>query len=79
MRPRDLFGVALRVLGVWFAYMAAYAALYVAMKESGMAINSQISATQDKLLVGFYLALAFILLVLPNHIVALCYGPEKKT
>jgi hypothetical protein len=44
-----------------------------------MAINSQVSATQDKLLVGFYLALAFILLVLPNHIVALCYGPEKKT
>jgi hypothetical protein len=79
MRPRDLFGVALRVLGVWFVYLAAYAALYVAMKESSMAINSQVSATQDKLLVGFYLALAFILLVLPNHIVALCYGPEKKT
>jgi hypothetical protein len=79
MRPRDLFGVALRVLGVWFVYMAAYAALYVAMKESTMAINSQVSATQDKLLVGFYLALAFILLVLPNHIAALCYGPEKKT
>ena len=79
MKPRDLFGVALRVLGVWFVYMAAYAALYVAMKESAMAINSQVSATQDKLLVGFYLALAFILLVLPNHIVALCYGPEKKT
>jgi hypothetical protein len=79
MRPRDLFGVALRVLGVWFVTMAAYAALYVAMKVSAMAINSQVSATQDKLLVGFYLALAFILLVLPNHIVALCYGPEKKT
>ena len=79
MRPRDLFGVALRVLGVWFVYMAAYAALYVAMKESTMAINSQVSATQDKLLVGFYLALAFILLVLPNHVVTLCYGPEKKT
>lgn len=79
MQPRDLFGVALRVLGVWFVTMAAYAALYVVMKESAMAINSQVSATQDKLLVGFYLALAFILLVLPNHIVALCYGPEKKT
>jgi hypothetical protein len=79
MRPRDLFGVALRVPGVWFVTMAAYAALFLTMKESAMAINSQVSATQDKLLVGFYLALAFILLVLPNHIVALCYGPEKKT
>ena len=78
MRPRDLFGVALRVLGVWFVTMAAYAALYLVMKESTMAINSQVSATQDKLLVGFYLALAFILLVLPNHIVALCYGPERS-
>jgi hypothetical protein len=79
MRPRDLFGVALRVLGVWFVYMSAYVGLYLAMKESAMAINSQVSTTQDKLLIGFYLALAFILLVLPNHIVALCYGPENKT
>jgi len=78
MTPRDLFGVALRVLGVWFVYMAAYAALFLIMKETAMPINSQVSATQDKLLVGFYLAAAFILLILPNHIVALCYGPDKK-
>ncbi|HWM61683.1 MAG TPA: hypothetical protein VNN98_05995 [Rhizomicrobium sp.] len=79
MNPRDLFGVALRMLGVWFVYNAAYAGLYLAMKEEAMPFNSTVSATQDKLLVGFYLALAFILLVLPNHVVALCYGPEKKT
>jgi hypothetical protein len=78
MGPRDLFGVGLRLLGVWFAYMAAYAGLFLAMKESAMPINSQVSVTQDKLLVGFYLALAFILLVLTEHIVRLCYGPAKS-
>jgi hypothetical protein len=48
------------------------------MKQVDLPLNSQVSMTQDKLLVGFYLALAFVLLVLANRIVALCYGPEKK-
>ena len=78
MQPRDIFGVALRVLGVWFLYDACYAGLYLAMKQADLPLNSQVSMTQDKLLVGFYLALAFVLLVLANRIVALCYGPEKK-
>ncbi|HMH66224.1 MAG TPA: hypothetical protein VK515_11580 [Rhizomicrobium sp.] len=79
MNPRDLFAVALRVLGVWFVYDAAYAGLYLVMKEASLQLNSQVSVTQDKLLVGFYLAAALILLVLTDRIVALCYGPEKKT
>jgi hypothetical protein len=78
MQPRDIFGVALRVLGVWFLYDACYAGLYLAMKQADLPLNSQVSMTQDKLLVGFYLALAFVLLILANRIVALCYGPEKK-
>jgi hypothetical protein len=77
MRPRDLFGVALRVLGVWFLYDAFNAGLYLAMKEANLPLNSQVSMTQDKLLVGFYLALAFVLLILANRIVALCYGPDR--
>jgi hypothetical protein len=78
MNPRDLFGVALRVLGVWFLYDAAYAGLYLGMKEASMPLNSAVSPTQDKLLVGFYLAAAFILLILTERIVALAYGPDKK-
>jgi hypothetical protein len=77
MKPRDLFGVALRVLGVWFLYDAANAGLYLGMKEAALGINSQVSMPQDKLLVGFYLALAFILLILTDKIVALCYGPDR--
>jgi hypothetical protein len=77
MQPRDLFGVALRVLGVWFLYDAFNAGLYLVMKEANLPLNSQVSMTQDKLLVGFYLALAFVLLVLANRIVALCYGPDR--
>ena len=77
MRPRDLFGVALRVLGVWFLYDAFIAGLYLGMKEANLPLNSQVSMTQDKLLVGFYLALAFVLLVLANRIVTLCYGPDR--
>lgn len=47
------------------------------MKEADLPLNSQISMTQDKLLVGFYLALALALLILANRIVALCYGPDR--
>jgi hypothetical protein len=77
MRPRDLFGVALRVRGVWFLYNACYAGLYLGMKEAALPLNSAVSMTQDKLLVGFYGALAFVLLVLADHIVRLCYGPAR--
>jgi hypothetical protein len=78
MRPRDLFGVGLRLLGVWFVYDACYAGLYLGMKQANLPLNSQVSVTQDKLLVGFYLALAFVLLILTDKIVTLCYGPEKN-
>ena len=78
MRPRDLFGVGLRLLGVWFVYDACYAGLYLSMKQANLPLNSQVSVTQDKLLIGFYLALAFVLLILTDKIVTLCYGPEKN-
>jgi hypothetical protein len=78
MRARDLFGVGLRLMGVWFLYNACYAGLYLGMKEAAMALNSQVSVTQDKLLVAFYLALAFVLLILTDRIVALCYGPDRS-
>jgi hypothetical protein len=78
MRARDLFGVGLRLMGVWFFYNASYAGLYLFMKEQNLPLNSQVSMTQDKLLVGFYLALAFVLLILADRIVALCYGPANK-
>lgn len=79
MRARDLFGVGLRLMGVWFLYNACYAGLYLGMKQVDLPLNSQVSMTQDKLLVAFYLALGFVLLVLANRIVALCYGPEKSS
>ena len=74
MHPRDLFGVALRVLGVWFLYNACYAGLYLGMKEAELPLNSVVSAAQDKLLVGFYGALAFILLAFADRIARLFYG-----
>jgi hypothetical protein len=43
MRPRDLFGVALRVLGIWFVYDGCYAGLYLGMKQAEMQLNSQVS------------------------------------
>lgn len=77
MRARDLFGVGLRLMGVWFLYNASYAGFYLGMKQANLPLNSQVSMTQDKLLVAFYLTLGFILLVLANKIVALCYGPDR--
>lgn len=78
MRAKDLFGVGLRLMGVWFLYDACYAGLYLGMKEASLPLNSQVSMTQDKLLVAFYLALAFVLLVLADRIVAVCYGPDRN-
>jgi hypothetical protein len=78
MRAKDLFGVGLRLMGMWFLYDACYAGLYLGMKEASLPLNSQVSMTQDKLLVAFYLALAFVLLILADRIVAVCYGSDRN-
>ena len=76
MQSRDLFGVALRVLGIWFLSDAGYRGVYLILKLQGNYSND-IATTTDKLLIGFYFLMALILLAGANGIVRLCYGPDK--
>jgi hypothetical protein len=76
MQPRDLFGVALRMLGIWFLSDAGYRGVYLILKIQAK-LSSEVPATADKLLIGFYVLMALILLAGANGIVRLCYGPDK--
>jgi hypothetical protein len=78
MQPRDLFGVALRVLGIWFLSEAGYRGVYLLLKLLDRFSNN-VPTTADKLLVGFYLLLALVLLTGANGIVRLCYGPDSNS
>ena len=77
MQPRDLFGVALRVLGIWFLSDAAYRCVYLILKVQESFTN-QVPATADKLLIGLYFLMALILLAGASGIVRLCYGPDRN-
>jgi len=68
--------VSLRVLGVWFLSDAGYRGDYLLLKLQDRYSN-EIPATADKLLVGFYLLVALVLLAGADGIVRLCYGPDR--
>jgi hypothetical protein len=76
MQVRDLFGAALRLLGIWFLYQAGYYTVFLAIKLGGQFANS-IPASQEKIFIGFYLFLAMIMLLGTEKIVRLFYGPAR--
>jgi len=84
MSSRDLFGVALRVLGVWFLYMAADEAVWLVfrmtnvVRDNPLATPLEDKTTEHVVIVGFYLILSFVLLVLTDKIVSQCYGPKSR-
>jgi hypothetical protein len=73
MQTRDLFGVALRVLGVWFLCQAGSYAVLTVLKLAGGLMTS-VPTAEDKIFCGFYLLLAFVLLAGTEKIVNLFYG-----
>lgn len=74
MQSRDLFGVALRVMGVWFLYQAAYGAVFLAMQLSQIVNSYGAQGTEGKILIAFHLLVALILLAFAEKIVGLVYG-----
>jgi len=78
MRPRDLFGVALRVLGVYFVSDAGYRGVYLLLKLQ-VRYGNDVPVTADKFLVAFYLLAALMLLAGADGIVRLCYGPDSSS
>jgi hypothetical protein len=76
MQGRDLFGAMLRVLGIWFLYQAAYYAIFLTMKLEGQYLNA-IPTSQEKLLIGLYLALGFFAIAGADRITSLLYGKAR--
>jgi hypothetical protein len=74
MEARDLFGVALRVLGVWFLFLAGYDAALLTAKLQGLMPTSTTPIGEYKFIIAYYLLAAFVVLVLADHIVNMAYG-----
>ena len=79
MQARDLFGVALRVLGVWFLIQAATDAVFLSLRLAGVIDNIGNRVTQDKLFIAFYVLVALLLIVFADHLVGLSYGRAANT
>jgi len=79
MRPRDLFGVGIRLIGLYFLSQAFYWGFWLIAKTQthGALGNPKISAGEDAAYALLYLVLGLLLMVLADHIVLICYGPQR--
>jgi hypothetical protein len=75
MQARDLFGVALRILGVWFFIQAGADLIFLLLRLNNVLEKVSTQTTQDKFFVAFYLAVAMVAIGMADHIVRLVYGP----
>ena len=78
MQGRELFGAALRVLGVWFLYMAGNALLNLLLRTGTLISSTANQMTVDKFYVAYYLLLAIFLIRLADPITRAVYGPADK-
>ena len=63
MRPRELFGVGVRILAVWFWTQAAYWGYWAAVKSAGTGMgNPEIPPREDMGYMFFYAVLGFALM-----------------
>ena len=60
MRPHELFGVVLRVFGIWFLYRGIEYVAVTLLKAADGSISSPYTLTEDKVFAAFYLALGMI-------------------
>ena len=73
--PRDLFGVAVRILAVWFWTEAAYWGFWAAAKSANADIgNPAIKPREDVAYMMLYLLLGIALMVGCRALVWLAYG-----
>ena len=79
MRPRDLFGVSVRVLAVWFWTQGAYFGYYALVKGMGAGIgNASVSPREDTAYMIFYVILGIVLMLGARALVWLAYGDAPK-
>ena len=80
MHARDLFGVGIRLIGLWQITQAFYYGFYGIWKFNGGMPASSVSPEIDAGMALFYLVLGLLLIVLADSIVRAAYGaPGSKT
>jgi hypothetical protein len=80
MRPRELFGVGVRLLAVWFLTQAIYWGYWEAVKglDDGLG-NPAISAREDGAYMIVYGLLGIALMTGARALVWLAYGDAPKS
>lgn len=78
MRPRELFGVAIRVLAVWCWTQAAYYGFLSFLKSVGTAPANSYPVQEDISVAMFYVILGGFLMAGVRALVWLAYGDAPK-
>jgi hypothetical protein len=79
MRPRDLFGVGVRILAVWFWTMAAYYGFWAFIKSVGTAPIGNISIREDISWMIYYVLVGVFLMSGARGLTWLGYGDVSKS
>ncbi len=80
MRPRELFGVGVRILAVWFWTQAAYWGYFTLIKSLGNGLgNPAISAREDGAYAILNVLLGIALMTGARALVWLAYGDVRKS
>jgi hypothetical protein len=74
MKPRDLFGVAIRAFSIWLLYMASYDFVFALIKTNAH-IFSNVPVWEDVLFACYYLVAGLLVIVFADFIVKAVYGP----
>lgn len=80
MRPRDLFGVALRAIAVWeIIGEGAYSLFWGFFKyRAGYPGASSATPEQHYAFAIYYITVGLLLLIFADPIVWMVYGPSKR-
>ena len=79
MGPRDLFGVGVRILAVWFWTQAAYWGYWAVVKSAGTGMgNPGITPREDVGYMIFYVLAGIALMTAARALVWLAYGDAAK-
>jgi hypothetical protein len=80
MRPREMFGVGVRILAVWFWTQTAYWGYFAFIKSLGNGLgNPSISAREDMAYMILNALLGIALMTGARALVWLAYGDTPKS
>ena len=77
--PRALFGVAVRVLGIWFFTEAGYSAFWYVLRDRVAMGNSNIPNSGHLAFACYYVLVGVALILLADPITWAIYGEPLKT